>query len=489
MSDVRPIDAAISRLKRIHAHGAGRESQDPEPDLASHDVDQQEDLPAELLWPPPRLAHIHGLLSRITIEFWFAALVLIATVASAAWRDRPAEAGSWGTVAALLVVGLLLWGAYMRLLVLFNRATSAVRAGYPRQLVWHVAADWARDTPQVLRGLQSFERLGIAQRTMLLDTRVAASLFMLAGAVWITASFPFWLLLSAQGRLGSGFVWTATLLPAALCVPVSLFFRVREIRASYAHRRPDEEDRLAALQVRGWRSLYARAGYTAKAVDMGSRYRLAGAAAVLAVFVILMPLAVAAFSLAFPALLRDNTALYSTVMRAAALAPLRGYQPDNVTLAAGFSALDSVPRRQEALVALKQVQIGADSLAARYRGNGRIADAERIATTLEAAALAGQSALTLARGSRTARQGLEHFVLRPDLPRAVRWEAFARVSILASCGSLSEIVFGPGERYRILERRARAALVRTASDQEYFERVSGGRRCNFGLLRRALWGQ
>ncbi|MGQ0815269.1 MAG: hypothetical protein ACT4O1_12555 [Gemmatimonadota bacterium] len=529
MSNLHPIDAAIGRLKRIYTPDAGRPSEDPEPDLADTTENEADDLAVELSWPPPGLEHIHGLLTRITVEFWFAALIMIATVAIAALRERPAEAGSWGTVAVLLVVGLLLWGAYMRLLVVFNRATSAVRAGYPRQIVWHVAADWARDTPQILRGEQSFERLPVAARARLLDARVAASWSGLAGAVWITATLPVWLMFGARGAIEAPVVWLATLLPAALCVSASIFFRVREIRALYGNRIPDEEDRHAAQQARGWRHLYGRVGYQNAALDMGSRYRVAGTAAVFAIFAILIPLAMAAFTMVFPFILGDNAAMYSTMVRVVALTPLREYhvpldtgvtrtaagtdlraaavadaararrqaqtgEPDSAETTArriisvGFVTADDAWRFTDAMSGTAVVQLGADALADVYRASGRTDDEARIRAVLATTAAASQSALSLARGSRTTRRGLERIVLRNDVPRAIRWHAYASVSTLARCGSLTGMVFGVGERHRAFERAAHAALVRSPDEQNYFARVSGGDRCNFGLMRRAFRG-
>jgi hypothetical protein len=589
MSEPSPIDAAISRIKAVYTPGPGRASEDPEPDLTDDTPDIE--LPEHLSWPPPGLEHIHGLLPRITTEFWFYALIMLVPVALATLRDRPPEIGSWGIVVVMIVVGVLLWGAYMRLLVLFNRATSAVRAGYPRQLVWHVAADWARNTPQILRGMESFERLSIAQRARLLDARVWASGFGLAGALWISIGFPVLLAFGAGGDVSARAVWLCTLLPALFLAAVSIYFRVREIRASYENRIPDEEDRHRRQQAHGWSHMYERAGYPLRALDMGSRYRVLGTAAVFAVFLAIIPASMAAFSMVFPLIVHDNIATNSTSVHRAALWPLRAYRlpadsaisaaragaayhnlvtahlgtrpamlrpasgpalPDSVfpvlgraarmdfvgarwnlgardgavpwriepvarglqeaanariaaaralmqngnteaaeiavreVIGAGFLVADDAVQRTDALAGLAIVHRGADALADAYRARARGAEADRIAGVLAAAAHATQAALSLAHGSRPGREGLRRFVLREDMPRALRWELFMDATTLANCGSLPNMVFGPGRSHRAFAARAHDALVRFPADEEYFRLAAAGGRCNFGGMRRAM---
>ena len=339
---MRPIDVALSHLKRVYVPGPGRASEDPEPDLTDDaHTDPGGDLPADLVWPPPGLEHIHGLLPRITTELTFAAVLLIAPIALGLLRDRAPEPGSWGTVVVMMVVGVLLFATWIRTMILFNRATSGVRAGYPRQLVWHVAADSWRNTPEILRGRFSFERLGVAERTAILDARVAASLFGFAAVAWLTTTFPFWLLLGVTGRISGRTVWITTLMPAVVLLAVSLFFRWRELRAFYGNRIQDEEDRHGAQQARGWRDLYRRAGYDVTTVDAGARYRLASVAAVLCIFLIFIPLVLAAFTMVIPPLVQSNASMYSMTIRRAALDPLEVHRlPVDTTitpLAAGES--------------------------------------------------------------------------------------------------------------------------------------------------------
>jgi hypothetical protein len=487
-----------------------------------------------------------------------------------------------------------LWGAYMRLLVLFNRATSAVRAGYPRQLVWHVAADWARNTPQILRGMDSFERLSISERARLLDARVWASGFGLAGALWITIGFPLLLAFGAGDNVSARAVWLGTLLPALFLVAVSLIFRVREIRASYENRIPDEEDRHRRQQAHGWSHMYERAGYPLRPLDMGSRYRMLGTAAVFAIFLAIIPASMAAFSMVFPLIVHDNASLYSMTVRSAGLAPLREYRlpadstisaaaagaayhnlvtahitnrpallrpasgasvPDSAfpilgraqamdfagarwnpgaapgvapwrfepvsgnlraaavarletakrlaqagradsaalvareVVSAGFLIADNALHRFDALNGLTIAQIGADALAGVYRATGRGDDAARIAGVLATTATATQSAMVLAHGNRPGRAGLRRYVLNQTMPRAMRWDLFMDATTLAHCGSLPNMVFGPGRSHREFVQRAHDALVRFPADEEYFRLAAAGDmggRCSFRWLRGAM---
>lgn len=327
MTDRGPIDAAIDRLKQVYTPDAGRPSEDAQPDL-SMDADHDDDnVVGDLAWPPPGLEHIHGLLPRINTQLTLAAVLMLAPVLVGSVRDRPITFGSWGTALVWLIVGVLLFAAYMLVLVLFNRATAAVRAGFPRQLVWQVATDSWRNTPAVLRGTGAYERLDITRRTAMLDARVTASQFAFGAALWLTAATPLWLLAAFAGSLRGDVALLGTLVPAALLAAASIFFRWRELRTFYGNRIPDEEERHRSLQARGWRSFFRRAGYHAPDLDMGNRYRLLGSAAVFSIFLMLPLIGFALFTMAVPLLVQPPASLYPMAVRRAALEPLRVYAP------------------------------------------------------------------------------------------------------------------------------------------------------------------
>jgi hypothetical protein len=415
--------------------------------------------------------------------------------------------------------------------------------------------------------------------------------FGLAGALWITIGFPLLLAFAAGGDVSARAVWLGTLLPALFLVAVSIYFRVREIRASYENRIPDEEDRHRVQQAHGWSHMYERAGYPLRALDMGSRYRVLGTAAVFAIFLAIIPASMAAFSMVFPLIVHDNASLYSMTVRMAGLSPLREYRlpadstisaaaagaayhnlvtahirnrPANLrpasgpaapdlafpllarakdmdfagarwslgaasgeapwrfeplsgglrdaatarldaakrlaqsgqvaaaelaareVISAGFLIADNSLHRFDALSGATIAYLGADALAVIYDASGRGADADRIKGVLASSAAATQSALSLSYGSRPGREGLRRFVLRQDMPRALRWDLFMDATTLAHCGSLPNMVFGPGRSHRAFVSRAHDALVRFPADEAYFKLAAEGGRCSFGGMRRAM---
>lgn len=319
MNEIRPADAAINHLKRHYTPGTGRPAEDEEPT-------EELKLDVELTWPPPGLAHLHGLLNRVTGSLLVAALVLIATIALPLLLERPSDHGSWGTVVAFIISGVLLWGAYMWLLVLFNRAATGIESGYPRPLVWLVAADSQRNTFDIVRGGGPYERLSAGQRRALLRARATASLFGLAGALWLTISLPMLLVFGASAQWGSNAFWAIALLPAVVLFTISVYHRLLDSRTDFGNRMPDEDARIISQQATGWRALFEHVEMPQSRSKATMRYRLGGAAAFSAVFLMLLPLGMAIFTTFVPRLLQENIGLYTHTVRLAALAPLRAYR-------------------------------------------------------------------------------------------------------------------------------------------------------------------
>lgn len=319
MSEIRPADAAINHLKRNYTPGRGRPSEDVEPA-------EELKLDIDLLWPPPGLAHLHGLLNRVTGSLLLAALVLSTTIALPLLLERPSDSGSWGTVIAFIIAGVLLWGAYMWLLVLFNRAATGIESGYPRRLVWLVAADSQRNTFEIMRGSGPYERLTVEQRRALLRARVTASLVALAAALWLTISLPVLLAFGASAAWGTNAFWAITLLPAILLFAISVYHRLLDARMDFGSRIPDEDARVISQQAAGWRELFEHIEIGPRASKATTRYRLGAAAAFIAVFLMLLPLGMAIFTTFVPRLLQGNVGLFTHTVRLAALAPLRAYR-------------------------------------------------------------------------------------------------------------------------------------------------------------------
>lgn len=476
MNEPRPADVAINELMRTHARGAGRPREDPAPDLSTDD-----DLPHDLIWPPPALEHLHGLMTRVTGGLYLTALILLAAIVFPVLMDRPPEIGSWGSVVAFVICGVMLWASYMWLMVMFNRAATGVSLGYPRDLVWQVAADSTRNTPQVLRGIGAYERLDIAHRTALLHDRVTAGAFGLAGALWLTISIPILIAFAARGTIGTVAFWVVALLPAAFCIAMSVVYRVRDVRADYGNRIPDEEDRLTAQQARGWSRLYASAGYNVEGARTAPGYRLAAGGAAFAVFIILIPIAIAAFSMMVPQVAPGSTNLYINSLRASAFAPLRTYAAASPQIAEGFRLIDESAGIWDPSRGSIMVQQGAQQLADHYRDSGNTAEAARIFGIIDAANQAAVTGFKLARGNRATLHALRRVVLDTSIPLAFRWQAYRTVTLHARCGSVTGIAFGPGRRHLQFVEAARSALVRDAEDEARFAGLSEWT-CGFGSV-------
>lgn len=328
--NVRPIDAAIAQLKATYTPDKGRPSEDADnqPPQTSH----EDHPPADnLLWPPPGLERIHGELSRLTAEFGLGVAILVVPLIWSTLSDA-VSVGGWGTVATLVVDFVLLVYAYIRLRQLLAHATSAIEAGYPRALVWHVASDTPRDAAQLVQAKGVFTGISKASITKLLSIRAAACSCALLGVLWPAVTFPIIAVLGATGVLPALFVWLTTLVPAGVLLAASAYFRLSEAQLKSRARPREAVDRERRAQVEGWSAHYSKLGVLRSRSKNTIELQLATGGVWIAATLLLVPIAMAAVTAVIPQLALRTAGGYSVEGSLATLSSLRQYRvpPDSV---------------------------------------------------------------------------------------------------------------------------------------------------------------
>jgi hypothetical protein len=318
MSDQQsPIDAALSRLRANYTPGAGRPSEDVAEPVEALGDEHPAEMPDELFWPPFRLEPIHGMLSRVAFEFTIGSAILLF-----AFRF---------TMAAPVVLSI----AFLFLVLCFARARqlllhvhNAVGIGYPRRLVWQVAADSSREMALILEGKGPFTGITPAEVTRVAALRVNATSLFAAGSLWIPLVFPWIVILGFMGILRDRLVWLLL-----LAVPVALFvaairLRYREYHLKRKFRAPESLAHETAMQVAAWSQLHQHLGWPRTKPRDQAEVRVAMGATWLAAFFLLIPLALAGVMNVIPWFVSSNAPSDAAAVRSASLAALQKFRLD-----------------------------------------------------------------------------------------------------------------------------------------------------------------
>jgi hypothetical protein len=298
---VRPIDAALARLRSTYTPGQGRPSEDVE-EPADADFDEAAVPPAEeLLWPPPGLEKIHGELPRLTRDFAVGDVILVVTLVWLGFfAASPRNAGGWGAMVALIINFALFVRAYVGLRQLMVYADFAVTRGYPQTLVWQVAADAQRDTGWMLQGKGNYTGITKSELVPIARRRVTSSVLAFFAVLWIPVTFPMIAVLGFTGVLTDAFVWLAILAPAMLMLLASVYLRYQEWSARRPFRAPEIMEREVGAQASGWAQLYGALGLRRSRAKSTTDLKLATGAAWLGAFIFLLPLAMTLVTTAIP---------------------------------------------------------------------------------------------------------------------------------------------------------------------------------------------
>ena len=616
---VRPIDAALARLRSTYTPGHGRPREDVDEPAALPTEEHVVPPAEELFWPPPGLERIHGELTRLSADFAVGVLILLLILVWLGFfAAEPRNAGGWGTMAALAINVLLLMRAYARLRQLLFYAYMAVTQGYPRRLIWQVAADAQRDTGMLLEGRGYYSGITKTEIAQMSGWRVTAAALSLFGWLWIPLVFPFIAVLGFLGVLRDAFTWLALLAPAAVLLIASAWLRYQEWRARQKFRARDILEREVAAQASAWSQLLTTLGLQRTRTKSTMELKLAMGAAWLAAFILLLPLGLTLVTTViprfvagsgmmaprfatlhvlqakrtpadssitdvaagralhtlqnvghdpankplmqppvrhYPAVFEDrqftpannpsfwSDSLFGRMRRraltveqrrlveaaarhpaatdfhllasarridipatrwhlssldtvalvrlpypagwllrdvaqsriaAAGLAFERGANAEaeaalGEIISVGFLLRDEAPTSTDAFAGYYLLRIGGRSLASLYEHTGRGQEAAEIRAVMGASdAMPMES-----RGGRSL-EAAYAYVLNRQNPRAARWEMFAALQTAAPCASLYAGIFGPTTEHKAWVERARAALVRTPSEEQYFRIVEKG---------------
>ena len=300
--NIRPIDAAIAQLKLTHAGGGGRESEDvdDQPLQTTEALEENSVPPAEeLFWPPPGLEKLHGELPRLAGDFAMASALLVAVLVYGALEDG-SWTGGWGVVVALMIDFVLLASAYSRLRQLLLHAQDGITRGYPRPMVWHVAADSHRDLPLMLQSKGLYADQSKEQAASLARLRTTSAALMLLGTIWLPLSFPLLAVIGSTGIVSRAILWIALLVPAIIMLIAGAVLRLREINTKRPLRVREAVEHETSAQVAAWSQLYSRLGVQRMRSKNTLELKLAMAGIWIAAFVLLVPIALAAITTVVP---------------------------------------------------------------------------------------------------------------------------------------------------------------------------------------------
>ena len=145
-------------------------------------------------------------------------------------------------------------------------------------------------------------------------------------------------------------------------------------------------------------------------------------------------------------------------------------------ISAGFLLIDEGPTLIDNMMGVSWVNMGGDALEELYRKTGREAEADRLKSARESAALSASMA-RVGNGEQdihTLLRGIPALVERDDAMRGLRWEYLATFNMLAPCINLQKMVFGPDKTYVDWMDRAQKGLVRVPGEGALFELARSG---------------
>jgi len=187
-----------------------------------------------ILWPPPGLEGVQGVLFRKALQLGFGsavlALPLLASVTSAQAFNSPGAFGSaWWIPGLTSLLGLLIaLPALAGLVGFFRIGHGAALHGIDLETILQVGADHPGDTAALIQGTRAYRSLDQKHRDRAIHARIWASLLVLSAAIWITVGWILALLLASRGLLDPAGVWMVALGPAAVTLGAAVLAKAWE---------------------------------------------------------------------------------------------------------------------------------------------------------------------------------------------------------------------------------------------------------------------
>jgi hypothetical protein len=187
-----------------------------------------------------------------------------------------------------------------------------------------------------------------------------------------------------------------------------------------------------------------------------------------------LPVDVPAIEWHTPRFYRMRDAIH-TRFAVAALAVADGRHDDaelaiREVLSVGLLLADNGVTVIDGLIGASIAYTAAGLLGELYAITGRLAEAERIAGTLAAVEVARAATRLGAVGGADARE-MTRFVAAAELPRPVRWDAFAAFITIDGCLGAGRVIFGRSPDHEQWLAKVRAELVRYPADAERFDHL------------------
>jgi hypothetical protein len=231
----------------------------------------------------------------------------------------------------------LLVRAYVRLRHLMLYTDLAIAQGYPRLLVWQVAADSQRDTPWLLQGKANYTGITKAEITNIARRRVTSAALALFAVLWIPLTFPMIAVLGFLGVFNDVLTWLMLLGPFVVMLAASISLRYKQWRATQPFRVRETLDRETAAQAAGWSQLYAALGLQRTRSKATAELKLAMGGAWLAAFILLIPLGLTLITTVIPRFVASGAGVYTSM----GFAPLRSLQHYRTAVDSAISDVDA----------------------------------------------------------------------------------------------------------------------------------------------------
>ena len=136
----------------------------------------------------------------------------------------------------------------------------------------------------------------------------------------------------------------------------------------------------------------------------------------------------------------------------------------------GFALMDNGTSAIDALIGFVTVGIGQNGMEQFYMATGKViptgTDVEHRRPPLRAGNPRANATVT----AEVRRQQLVEYVDNATMPRALRFDRLHELTF-SSCGSVREMLFGPGQEVRDAFGRARTALARFPAEQAYVDLI------------------
>lgn len=218
-----------------------------------------------LLWPPPGLESMRGILGSAARKVtWGALWLTIPLLIGIATRQEfnalgPYGRGWWFPLFTTSVATVMLAHGAIQLARLLRAVHAARRLGYDARTIAFVLTDDTGSTGLILQGRRIYRHLQPKHREGLVFAHAGAQLLRMIAALWIPVGFAVALLMARNGLIGNAGMWVLTFAPTLLLWFLAGFAAGAEgsLRKQAERAAPDDVNDALIIEAAAWRSSQA----------------------------------------------------------------------------------------------------------------------------------------------------------------------------------------------------------------------------------------